>query len=106
MPTNKWKISAKSQLVRTRLDMLKYKRSDTGETERTEGGSMEREKIIRDLHGQIENLTMLHIRHGLYDSEGFRRHREAIRRTVQEHNIDVRRELKPEVQLLYRRYFD
>ena len=72
-----------------------------------EGGAyMERETVIRDLHEQIENLARLHIRHGLYHSEGFRLHREHIRKFIAEHDIDVRKELDPMVGLLYRRYFD
>lgn len=67
---------------------------------------MERELVIRDLHEQIENLARLHIRHGLYHSEGFRLHREHIRKFIAEHDIDVRKELDPMVGLLYRRYFD
>lgn len=67
---------------------------------------MEREAVIRDLHEQIENLARLHIRHGLYHSEGFRLRREHVRRIIAEHNIDVRKELDPMVGLLYRRYFD
>ena len=67
---------------------------------------MERKEIIRDLHGQIENLARLHVRHGLHDSEGFQKHRERIRETISENKIDVRRELDPMVGLLYRRYFD
>ena len=67
---------------------------------------MERELVIRDLHEQIENLARLHIRHGLHQSEGFRAHRERIRKYISEHNIDVRKELDPMVGLLYRRYFD
>ena len=67
---------------------------------------MERELVIRDLHEQIENLARLHIRHGLYHSEGFRLHREPVRGFIAEHNIDVRKELDPMVGLLYRRYFD
>ena len=67
---------------------------------------MERELVIRDLHEQIENLARLHIRHGLYHSEGFHRHRERIRKYISEHDIDVRKELDPLVGLLYRRYFD
>ncbi len=67
---------------------------------------MERETVIRDLNEQIENLVRLHIRHGLYHSEGFRLHRERIRKYITEHDIDVRKELDPMVGLLYRRYFD
>lgn len=67
---------------------------------------MERENVIRELHEQIEDLARLHIRHGLYHSEGFRMRREHVRSIVREHSIDVRKELDPMVRLLYRRYFD
>ena len=67
---------------------------------------MKREEAIRELHGQIESLARLHIRHGLYQSEGFQKRREAIRKLIREHNVDVRKELDPMVGLLYRRYFD
>lgn len=67
---------------------------------------MERNKIIDDLNGQIEDLTRLHTVHGLHNTEGFRRHKEAVQRIIREHGVDVRLELKPEVRLLYRRYFD
>ncbi len=67
---------------------------------------MERENAIRELQEQIESMARLHIRHGLYHSEGFRLHREHIRKFIAEHDIDVRKELDPIVGLLYRRYFD
>ncbi len=67
---------------------------------------MERENAIRELQEQIESMARLHIRHGLYHSEGFRRRREQVKRIIWEHNIDVKNELDPMVGLLYRRYFD
>lgn len=67
---------------------------------------MEREEIVRDLHGQIESLARLHILHGLHHSAGFAQHRERIMQTVSRHSIDTRRELDPMVLLLYRRYCD
>ena len=67
---------------------------------------MKREEAIRELHEQIESLARLHIRHGLHQSEGFQKHREAIGRIIREHKVDVRKELDPMVGLLYRRYFD
>ena len=67
---------------------------------------MEREKIIDELNGQIETLSRLHVRHGLHGTEGYNRHKESVAKAVKEYGIDVRRELKPEVQLLYRRYFE
>ena len=67
---------------------------------------MERDTVIRDLNEQIETLARLHIRHGLYHSEGFRRRREHIRKLIAAYDVDVRKELDPMVSLLYRRYFD
>ena len=67
---------------------------------------MDRELIIRNLHGQIEGLASLHIRHGMQHSEGFQRRRERIRQIISENGIDVRRELDPMIVLLYRRYFE
>ena len=67
---------------------------------------MEREEIIKDLHMQIESMARLHVRHGLYDSEGFRRRREHVRKLIRDNNVDIRKELDPMVGLLYRRYFD
>ncbi len=67
---------------------------------------MERENAIRELQAQIESMARLHVRHGLYDSEGFRKHRELVKKIIREHNVDVRKELDPMVGLLYRRYFD
>ncbi len=66
----------------------------------------EREEMIRDLNRQIESLARLHIQHGLYHSEGFRQQKEHVLRTVREHKVNVRKELDPQIGLLYRRYFD
>lgn len=67
---------------------------------------MERQEMIRDLNQRIESLARLHIRHGLYDSEGFREQREQVEHLVREHKVNVRKELDPQVRLLYKRYFD
>lgn len=67
---------------------------------------MERQKMIRELNQQIESLASLHLRHGLYDSEGFRLQRERVERLVHENRVNVRKELEPQVLMLYRRYFD
>ena len=67
---------------------------------------MERQMIIDDLHGKIEHMTRLHTMHGLQNSVGFQRHKDEIIKTVKEYRIDVRNELEPEIQRLYRRYFD
>ena len=67
---------------------------------------MEREEVIRELSKEIESMARLHIRHGLYHSEGFRQRKEHIRDKIREQKIDVRKELDPMVGLLYRRYYD
>ena len=67
---------------------------------------MERERIIRDLHSQIETLTRLHIQYGLEKTEQFKSQKESISTYVSEHGIDVRSELDPVSRNLYRRYFD
>jgi len=67
---------------------------------------MERQEMIRDLNQQIESLARLHLRHGLYDSEGFRLQRERVERLVREHRVNVRQELDPQIRMLYKRYFD
>ena len=59
-----------------------------------------------ELHQQIENLARLHIQHGLYHSEGFRMQKERVRNTIRENNVNVRKELDPQINLLYRRYFE
>lgn len=66
---------------------------------------MERERILTELHGQIENLTRLHIQHRLEQTEHFQHHKASIERFVTLHKIDVRSELDPVTQMLYRRYF-
>ncbi len=67
---------------------------------------MERDRIIQDLHGQIETLTRLHIQHGLEKTEHCKRKKKSISDFVSEHDIDVRSELDPVSRNLYRRYFD
>lgn len=67
---------------------------------------MERERILTELHGQIENLTRLHIQHRLEQTEHFQHHKASIEHFVTLHKIDVRSELDPVTQMLYRRYFD
>lgn len=67
---------------------------------------MEREAVIQDLNKQIEVLARLHIHHGLYYSEGFKRQRRHVENMVREHKVNVGKELDPEVNLLYKRYFD
>ena len=67
---------------------------------------MERKTVIRDLNTKIEALVRLHIQHGLYHSEGFKRQKTHVENMVREHKVNVRKELAPEVSLLYKRYFD
>ena len=67
---------------------------------------MEREEAIRDLHERIEGMARLHVRHGLHRSNGFMEQKEQIRNLIREHRIDVKKELRPEGGLLFRRYFD
>ena len=67
---------------------------------------MEREEVIRELSNEIESMARMHIRHGLYHSEGLRQRTEHLRDMIREHKIDVRKELDPMVGLLYRRYYD
>jgi hypothetical protein len=64
------------------------------------------ESTIADLNKQIEALARLHLHHGLYHSEGFKRQRRHVENMVREHKVNVRKELDPEVNLLYKRYFD
>jgi len=67
---------------------------------------MERESAIKEVHDQIECMARLHLLHGLYQSEGFRQSRERVSRLIREHSVDVKKELSPQVGMLYRRYFD
>lgn len=67
---------------------------------------MERETIIQDLNGQLENLARLHIQYRLDHTEHFQIHKNNIYDFVQKHDIDTRRELDPLFFNLYRRYFD
>ncbi len=67
---------------------------------------MERKKIIEGLSQEIECLTRLHIQHGLYHTEGFRKQKANVERYIHEHEIDLRRELDPLALNLYRRYFE
>ncbi len=66
---------------------------------------MEREAVIRDLNDRIETMARLHIVHGQHLSEGFRAQKAHVENIVREHNVNVRKELDPHVNLLYKRYF-
>ena len=54
----------------------------------------------------MEREAVIHIHHGLYHSEGFKRQRRHVENLVREHKVNVQKELDPEVNLLYKRYFD
>ena len=74
-------------------------------TEVTVSTTTQGSELISDLQAEIETLARLHIQHGLYDTEGFQKQKENIETYVQEHKIDLRRELDPLAWNLYRRYF-
>ena len=67
---------------------------------------MEREAVIRDLNDRIETMARLHIVHGQHLSEGFKNQKTDVEDLVRKHNVNVRKELDPHVNMLYRRYFD
>jgi hypothetical protein len=67
---------------------------------------MERQAVIRDLSDGIETLARLHILHGLHHTRGFAHHKNSIQRLIQQHEVDLRRELDPHTFNLYRRYFE
>lgn len=66
---------------------------------------MERREIIQVLSRELESLTRLHVQYGLYNTEGFRQQKDSIARIIDEHGIDIRRELDPLSLNQYRRYF-
>ena len=66
---------------------------------------MERREIIQVLSRELESLTRLHVLYGLYHTEGFRKQKDSISRYIDEHEIDIRRELDPLSLNQYRRYF-
>lgn len=78
---------------------------ETGAAIGMEGGCMSRERIIGDLSDRIETLARMHIQHGLHGTEGFAAQRSSISALVDEHKIDVRKELDPLSLYFYRRYF-
>ena len=67
---------------------------------------MERKKTIEEVHDHIETMARLHLMHGLYHSEGFKKKKENVTRLIREHRVDVRTELSPQIGMLYRRYFE
>ena len=67
---------------------------------------MEREKAIKEVHDHVEHMARLHLLHGLYHSEGFRKSKERVSRLIREHRVDVKQELSPQVGMLYKRYFE
>lgn len=67
---------------------------------------MERKRAIDEVHDHIEEMARLHLLHGLYHSEGFRKRKENVTRLIREHRVDVKTELNPQIGMLYKRYFD
>lgn len=66
---------------------------------------MERQAVIRDLSAEIETLARLHIQHGLHHTQGFAKQKTNIEKLIQDHEVNLRKELDPLVLNLYRRYF-
>ena len=66
---------------------------------------MERQAVIRDLSAEIETLARLHIQHGLHQTAGFAKQKTNIEKLIQDHEVNLRKELDPLVLNLYRRYF-
>ena len=66
---------------------------------------MERQAVIRDLSAEIETLARLHIQHGLHHTAGFAKQKTNIEKLIQDHEVNLRKELDPLVLKLYRRYF-
>lgn len=66
---------------------------------------MERQAVIRDLSAEIETLARLHIQHGLHHTTGFAKQKTNIEKLIQDHEVNLRKELDPLVLNLYRRYF-
>ena len=66
---------------------------------------MERQAVIRDLSAEIETLARLHIQHGLHHTQGFANQKNTIEKLIQEHEVNLKKELDPLVLNLYRRYF-
>jgi len=66
---------------------------------------MERQAVIRDLSAEIETLARLHIQHGLHHTAGFAKQKTSIEKLIQDHEVNLRKELDPLVLNLYRRYF-
>ena len=67
---------------------------------------MERQAVIRDLSAEIETLARLHIQHGLHHTAGFAKQKTNIEKLIQDHEVNLRKELDPLVLNLYRRYFE
>ena len=67
--------------------------------------NMERQAVIRDLSAEIETLARLHIQHGLHHTAGFAKQKTNIEKLIQDHEVNLRKELDPLVLNLYRRYF-
>ena len=67
---------------------------------------MERERILKDLSHQIENLSRLQPQYRLHRTGDFDKLRLNIRCGIQANNVNVRQEFDPHIYNLYRRYFD
>ena len=67
---------------------------------------MERQAVIRDLSAEIETLARLHIQHGLQHTQGFAKQKNNIEKLIQDHEVNLKKELDPLVLNLYRRYFE
>ncbi len=64
---------------------------------------MDREAAVRNLSSEVEALIRLH-QQGLYNSSGYQARRKKIEELIREQRIDLRKELDPVTQILYRRY--
>ena len=67
---------------------------------------MERERVLKDLSHQIENLSRLQPQYRLHRTGDFDKLRLNIRCGIQANNVNVRQEFEPYIYNLYRRYFD
>lgn len=67
---------------------------------------MERQAVIHDLSAEIETLARLHIQHGLHQTQGFAKQKRHIEKLIQDHEVNLKKELDPLVLNLYRRYFN
>ncbi len=66
---------------------------------------MDRISVIDELSHQIESLTRLNTLSLYPGRQHIQERKQSINNYIQNHRIDVRSELKPEIFYLYRRYF-